>query len=112
MLTSGQFYVGVAFAAATLLFLYRVFFHKSSAGPMDPARRSILDVVCALCAGAAGAFIAGSYVDVHVQSADSHGVYRLASGFVLFAMTFFGLRLTGPSVPAAAPPAPPPVPPP
>lgn len=104
MLSSGQFYFGVAFAAAALLFLYRIYFHKSPVGPMDPARRNIVDVVCALCAGASGAFIAGAYVDVQVQAHGSRGVYQLAGGFVLFVLTLLVLRLTGPAAsPQSAP---------
>lgn len=108
MLSSGQFYYGVAFAAVALLFLYRIYFHKSPVGPMDSARRNIVDVVCALCAGASGAFIAGAYVDVEVQASGSRGVYQLASGFILFVLTFLGLRLTGSA--ASPPPAPVPLP--
>lgn len=86
-----QFWAGVIFTAACLLFLWGAF---NKQGPIQQMHYQIVHFVCALCAGAAGAFFTGAAllsIDTPIPGGGKF-IFQGAAGVALFAFVFIIFR--------------------
>jgi hypothetical protein len=100
MSSIAQYIAGVVFAGVALLFLWRAFTHP---GAPNTLQTDIVHFVCAFCAGASGAFLAGGAIlDANLEwAADSKFVVQGTAGVALFVLVFLVFRLR-PAAPAPA----------
>lgn len=79
-----QTWIGVAFAAAVVVFLMLAYFGP----PMDAGRHAIVRFLCALCAGCAGGFLTGSALLEYAQELPNNGriAFTGVAGCALFGL--------------------------
>jgi hypothetical protein len=79
-----QVWIGVIFAGVVVLFLMLAYFGP----PMDAGRHAIIRFLCALCAGCAGGFLAGSALFEYAQNLPNGGkiAFTGVAGFGLFGL--------------------------
>lgn len=89
-----QFFAGVFFAALCVVFLVMAFRKKSDPNAMQ---QDIVHFICALCAGAAGAFITGSALlsANYTYSQGNTLAFQGSAGVALFALVFLVMRKRG-----------------
>lgn len=112
--SSRQFWAGVVFTVILVAFLWRAFSHK---GPLARLHYIIIQFVCALCAGMAGASFTGvALFNMEYASEGGKLAFQGTAGVALFALTLvlFAKLVNADTIDANAPlpPAPPPPPPP
>lgn len=102
-----QFWVGVGFAAACVLFLLMAFKHT---GPLTRMHYVIIQFVCALCAGSGGVFISGSaLLDMAYTSPGWKFAFQGTAGAAFFGLVFLVFsKLIKPETIAPTAPLPPP----
>lgn len=85
-----QFFAGIFFAAVSLLFLWQAFKKKE----YEDLHYDIVHFVCALCAGAAGAFFTGSALLWLEIALDAGGkfFFQATAGVALFAFVLLVFR--------------------